>query len=283
MLGKCWFVLKSPFPAPTLPAEGVGQARGPRCPGNLVPDLKRLNFVINSHPGPTKYPTDAPLWQLKRWDFNWKQTNSNSTSVSAKAATPLEGVGAETAIRFRSTVSDYWRFDCLETFELQLSPSYLQDSLEAPAVAKYVQDHKSPFGLWSMFMVTGIMVARGASKESSRNREFGVEATPQVEIPELGGVGGNIDLQHTSQAGQDLDYRQDDPFVWAIKLEKITKGIFDRKWSSKSYTKGSQFGLGDQRESEEQMLESLAEEGLGKVELSWLDGDDGGTPLIIWE
>ncbi|KAL8342980.1 hypothetical protein RB598_004373, partial [Gaeumannomyces tritici] len=171
MLGKCWFVLKSPFPAPTLPPEGVGQARGPCCPGNLVPDLKRLNFVINSHPGPTKYPTDAPLWQVKKWDFNWKQTNSNYTSVSAKAITPLEGVGAEVAIRFQNSISNHWRFDCLETFELQLSSSYLQDSLETPAVAKYIEDHKSPVGVWFMFMVTGIMVARGANKESSKNKE----------------------------------------------------------------------------------------------------------------
>lgn len=66
-------------------------------------------------------------------------------------------------------------------------------------------------------------------------------------------------------------------FIWAVRLLKITKGLFDKKWSPKTYTKGATF---DMKERAQDIESILLEEGLEDSEVFMTDDHDGGDIVI---
>jgi hypothetical protein len=180
MASKCWFVLKQThYPPPVIPKNGTGSVSGSGsiCLGHLIPDLKHLDNVINRH-GPLDIPPDMPIYPTKAWDLTWEINNTAGMGVSANAGVPIAAAAGLTltldaGVAFKRTTKNFWEFASLDTFIFQPTSEYVEDSVEDDKVAAYLKK-LGPFRSSKFFMITGIIVARGAKIKTSdvRNREF---------------------------------------------------------------------------------------------------------------
>lgn len=89
----------------------------------------------------------------------------------------LDGFGSIGTL-FAKRVRDHWEFDCLETYIVQPTRAYVQRCLESDEVKSHIARVKT-LGAWSVYMITGLAVARGggknlASTESARGAVAGV-------------------------------------------------------------------------------------------------------------
>lgn len=67
-------------------------------------------------------------------------------------------------------------------------------------------------------------------------------------------------------------------FVWAVRVSKITKGLFDKKWSQKTYSKGATF---DMKQSETDIQRILSGEGLASSEILTIEASEAGLEQIV--
>lgn len=58
------------------------------------------------------------------------------------------------------------------------------------------------------------------------------------------------------------DAQKSTDFVWAVRLAKISKGLFDRKWWPETVSDGATFGLDIEADEGQQVVDALQAEGL---------------------
>ncbi|KAK3682965.1 hypothetical protein B0T22DRAFT_502111 [Podospora appendiculata] len=246
---KCWFVLRhTHYPPPVFPSDGgVGRSTGPLCLGHLIPDLKHLDTVINRE-GPLAFPPDMPAYLTQMRDFSCHLATNRGVNTSAEVGIPIAlaaGVTVKGSANsaFQRSVSNFSTFKSADIFIIQVTPSYIEDSLDTEEVRKYVKKH-SKLGTWSLFMITGIIIARGGAKIStSDNSTRGIGGGPGAELPGIAEVGLGLDF--STQKELFVASEQASDFVWAIRVAKISKGFLDREWSHETFSQGATYGLGD--------------------------------------
>lgn len=176
MASKCWFVLKhTHYPPPTIPQNGIGTVHGSGaiCLGHLIPDLQHLDNVINRH-GPLDVPTDMPIYPTKARKLEWEISHSSGVDLSANAGVPIAAAAGITlkldaGVAFQRTTQNFWQFESLDTFIFQPTSAYIEDRIEDDEVAAYLKK-LGPFKSSKVFMITGIIVARGANTKASESR-----------------------------------------------------------------------------------------------------------------
>lgn len=186
MASKCWFVLKQThYPPPVLPKSGVGSVKGsgPICLGHLIPDLKHLDNVINRH-GPLDIPSDMPIYPTKAWDLTWGVDETTGFGVSGNAGVPIAAAAGLTlklgaGVTFKKTIKNFWEFKSLETFIFQPTSEYVEDSIEDEEVVAY-HEKRSFLNSSTVFMITGVIVARGAKTKTSDIRKQDIHGGPAV-------------------------------------------------------------------------------------------------------
>lgn len=179
MASKCWFVLShTHYPPPTLPEHGFGRSSGPLCLGHIIPDIQHLDNVINRD-GPLDNPPSMPIHGTKASGTEWQLNDTSEIGFTANAGAPIAAaVGLtlklDAGIAFRSTISNFWEFESLDTFIIQPNNAYVEESLEAEEVANYF-NRRGLLRSSTLFMITGIMVARGAtvSTMEAQGRDVG--------------------------------------------------------------------------------------------------------------
>lgn len=185
MTSKCWFVLRHHhYPPPTLNKSGSKQTGGPLRLGHIIPDLQRLDNVINNKNGPLEAPPDMPIYPTKSWNLTWNINNGREWSASVNAGVPIAAaagitVKADAGVAFQHSVQNFWEFESLETYIIQPISEYVEDSVEDEQVAAYLSKHKrivSP----SVFMITGLIIARGAEIKSSMTDGVEIHGGPGV-------------------------------------------------------------------------------------------------------
>jgi hypothetical protein len=67
-------------------------------------------------------------------------------------------------------------------------------------------------------------------------------------------------------------------FVWAVRLTKLSKGIFDKTWKPETYSTGATFGTGREIANVEKLVE---EEGFGAAEI--IHSSNSGVFVVIKE
>jgi hypothetical protein len=177
MASKCWFVLKQThYPPPVIPKNGTGRVSrsGPICLGHLIPDLKHLDNVINRH-GPLDIPPDMPIYPTKAWDLTWELSKSGGVDVFGEAGVPVATAAGITVkldarVAFKRTIKNFSEFASLDTFIFQPTSEYVEDSVEDDEVAAYLEK-RGLFGSSTIFMITGVIVARGAKTKTSEVRK----------------------------------------------------------------------------------------------------------------
>ena len=188
MASKAWFVLKQThYPPPTFPQNGTGQVRGsgPICLGHLIPDLQHLDNVINPH-GPLDVPPDTPIFLSKAQDLTWEMKEAKGLSTSSWAGVPIAAAAGLTVkigagVAFKHSVSNYWDFESLETYIFQPTAEYIEDSIEEEDVSRYLRQ-RGLFKSSSMFMITGIIVARGAKMQTFNGHTRAIHGGPGLYV-----------------------------------------------------------------------------------------------------
>lgn len=173
MASKCWFVLRQThYPPPSLPHNGTGPVcgSGPITLGHIIPDLRHLDNVLNYH-GPLDIPPNTPIYPTKAWNLTWDAKNTKGVNVSVSSGIPIAAalgvtVKLDAGAAFKQTINNCWEFESLETYIFQPTAEYIEDSMEDEDVAAYLSN-RGLLRSASTFMITGIIVARGAKVNTS--------------------------------------------------------------------------------------------------------------------
>lgn len=170
---KCWIVLKqSDYPPPHVPESGFGIANGAICLGHIIPDADNLDGVINRSAEGITFTPAVPIHHTESWWLDWKRDKGVEAGLAAGVAAPMgAGVPAsaeqQMKLAFADIEKNHKQFDTLDRYVIQVDREFIETVLEDGAVAAHIKKTKGHRllgigGQWSVFMITGIMVARGA-------------------------------------------------------------------------------------------------------------------------
>jgi len=200
-MDKCWFVLQQTYFQPAdIKTMRSGYTDKPLSLGHIISDLKHLDNVINRE-GYEPFPVAMQIQKVNLKNFNWERNSGSEVTVglqgggsgssSGAAAllsvpTPIPVSGAEVeggiTTAFQKRVKRHWQFDRLEMYIVQPTESYVDRAMEIEAVEAHVRDSAaSAVGFRQVYMVTGIVVARGGARMSeSRAGESGLTVGASV-------------------------------------------------------------------------------------------------------
>lgn len=282
IMDKCWFVLsQTHYPPPQeVSGNGAFKQSGPLCLGHFVKSLKHLDQVINKG-GPEPFPLDMPVYRTGPIEFEWGSNKEAGFNTSIQASVPIAaapGLDAKASLglALRKTVGNSWQIEQLETLTVDPTRSYLNRCLAGDDIVQYLEEHRlGP--TWSIFIITGLKIVRGRSTQTtSQERERGISAGPGVGI--LGITDVSIESSVTSATSTSTSASNSHDFVWAVRLSKITKGLFDKNWSRKTYAKGAVFGM---KEKESDFKTVFADEGLTTSEVFTIGGNEDGMEYLV--
>ncbi|KAK4184095.1 hypothetical protein QBC35DRAFT_392405 [Podospora australis] len=230
-MDRCWFILPHhDVQPPRISPTGIGALAGGLCPGHIIPSPSStdLDSVLNAA-GPLPIHPDMHIHETTAMNFTWSRKRGRSYFQAMGGGVPILAAGGVTAEAHAGVA-----FEKSRTRDLRPTRVYLEDLLEDPAIQDWIEKKKL-LGSWELYMITGVKVAKGGKvtvRDGKLQRGFSGFAEAH----------NNTGVSRETQTGSSQESMSD--FVWAVRLEKITKGIFDRTRSkSRYYSKGAAFGL----------------------------------------
>lgn len=184
-----WFVLEqSHYPPPQLPKNGLGIGNGAICLGHIIPDLTDLDGIINRSEEGIKFSPSVRVYHEESWSLDWQRDTGLEAGLAANIEAPI-GAGTpvsakeQTKLAFEHTVKNYEEFDTLDEHTIQVNRLFISRILDDEAVAARLEQTKGVRlpGLgdcWSVFMITGMIIARGTKAKSGESGVF--EAMPST-------------------------------------------------------------------------------------------------------
>ncbi|KAM3079613.1 hypothetical protein ACMFMG_006025 [Clarireedia jacksonii] len=242
---KCWFVLRQThYPAPeyTRQSMAFGEAEGPILLGHFIPSPKDIDQVINRG-GIIPFPRDMPIWATSTIDLRFSNSTGRDIETSAKVGAPIATavgmtVNAEAGIVFRRMMGDTWAIDRLDTQIVQPTLAYLEQCRASAQVAAWVDKNKM-LGAWKAYMVSGLMIARGAKNEKKDTSENGENVGVGGDVPSV--ATAEMKVKYTDKKGVETSGQHINDFIWAIRLSEVSKSLFVSDLSQKIVTKGTVF------------------------------------------
>ncbi|KAJ5652426.1 hypothetical protein N7507_009852 [Penicillium longicatenatum] len=174
---KCWFVLRQQHYPP--PKDGAGPIRL----GSIIPSLRKIDAVVNED-GPEPLPPNVQVYSTRKSDFKWDNGKGREYKIDNDVGLPVGmvpgiTVGGAAGAAFQRSVSNYAEFD-LEAQFIQPTEGYLRDSVDDEHVQQYIQRETKVLNRWSLFMITGLMIARGAHGNYKESKETSFHGGPTV-------------------------------------------------------------------------------------------------------
>lgn len=125
-----------------------------------------------------------PIYPTQAWDLTWEVNKSDGLDISSEGGVPIAAAAGMTikldaGMAFKRTIKNFWGFASLDTFIFQPTSEYVEDSVEDEEVAAYLEKRRL-FRSSTLFMITGIIVARGAKNKTSEVRKRDVHGGPGV-------------------------------------------------------------------------------------------------------
>lgn len=178
---RCWIVIPwAQYPAPEMPERGIGKATGQLCMGHLIPDIEHLDNIINRKKGPPSYPRDMPAMKIRSHDIKHDFGNDRARGVDIRGSAPIAAATGVTAtasasLAFQRTVHDWWQYESMDFLTIMPTREYIEDSISN----RDGDTVKLSTGLgssWTIYMISGLVVARGGivGSERGRSNTFGV-------------------------------------------------------------------------------------------------------------
>jgi len=291
---KVWFKLRQtdypPSPEDAILRGDGDDSAAPLCLGHFISNLKTLDFPLN-HGSILPFPPLMRPFCSSILNFTWDDTRLKSPGTNLAAGAPIlaaAGVTAKASLQFAfmKTVESHEEYDRLDTYIVQPTKGYIKDCLEQDELKAHVKGKIS----WSVFMITGIKVARAGKREAQEETNVAADIGPELYASHEGirerriwlmlTVFRDLPLVATMRAtatnkriaSQLVSGEHPGDFIWAIRLAKIHKGLLAKDWSVDPYTKRATFAAGDQNElNVERVLRDEGLEGFTIVEDDKLD------------
>ena len=272
----------TPCPSPH-PRERVRQGYGPGVHRAYHHLHKSLDIVNPA--GPEEYPSSMRIQAGVAYDLDWKPTEGGAFDLSSKVAAPIAAaagvdVGFNAGVAFKHSVSRCWEFERLETSYVNMTQSYLDDTMDSPEVESYVKRHKQ-YGVVnpSLFVITGIMTGRKATLSETETKERSGIVETTVGAGEIAEVGGGVGASRNME--NSISQRVDD-LVFAIRVAKVTKGFFERDWCWETLSGGATFAAGKEEAKAERIKSVKAQlEAHGYTSTEIIGLEEGGEDVFV--
>ncbi|RAO73557.1 uncharacterized protein BHQ10_009569 [Talaromyces amestolkiae] len=240
---KVWFKLRQtdypPPPEKSILAGNGDDSSAPICLGHFIPDLKSIDFPIN--PGAIlAFPPRMKVYHTHALDFKWDDSKNSETGTNWSGGVPIAPAAGLTfkgslKLTFKKTLKNHEAYDRLDSYIVNPNRRYVEECLEQKELKKYLGDKK----MWSMFMITGLKVARVGTREAEKSKYVESEAGPEVDFPTVATVTATANVVLENLQKTEGTYVSE--FIWAVRLAKVHKGLLMTDWSIEPYTTKATF------------------------------------------
>lgn len=196
---------------------------GPIALGNLITDPLRPHralTAIDADSLEAKYPR---IETITEQDHALNRATSHDVSMGVWTQF-VQTVGAKISGQRNSTAQTTYTMDSLETMYFITDPSLeeIEARLKVPRVQGFVKASSFPGLRKPVYMVTGLMIAKGfaAREETGKSTGAQVEANGTVPTP-AGDVGLGANLSKSTENTQSDAWRVSEDIVFAYQLLKI--------------------------------------------------------------
>lgn len=201
--------------------------------GQLISDPKTPGMPICEphQPIPEVHPSYFDDWEKER-----TRAVSGSAGCFAQFLAAALGLGGDLAGNFAKESGTLLKFRRLETFLIDPG-KYVIDSMEASAVQAHLRQNPK---ISSLFMITGVRIARGAECTTKSAHHFGGDAILSADLTALGvplsvGPKGSLNTQAVDREA----FGASSDFVFAYSLRRISIRKKTGQITSEEYTKGA--------------------------------------------
>jgi hypothetical protein len=191
----------------------------------------------------------------------------------------IVGVGGDVGVSVANETSQSYSAEVMKWSEFRPSLAYMRQAVKEEEVDEFIRGNRFRE---KVYMVTGIMVASGASGVVDRMRERGIYAHVGVDATVLSGGMAPVAMRPEGELTQGKREREAfsdaDEFVFAFRLRQI-KVKKTGEVTHKAKVDGALFGVGDE---EEVLRKREEEEGrIGVVVEGLEDGDAGAEEFRL--
>lgn len=191
---------------------------GPIQLGSIIRDLsvlEPLNRTVHTIPEAQLYPADTKTG----FEISFSHLHSANLDLKARAL-GLLGVGANVSIERMKGTSEVLTCQTLLTSTFSPTDAYVREAIEHPDVKPYINGRFRN----SVFMITGIKVASGASFKSSTSNSLSVAAKANpVPSGALADVGLTAGYVNKADEGEKSTAQND--VIVAFKVKKMRLSI----------------------------------------------------------
>ena len=228
--------------------------------------------------GPLPFPSNMQVQHGHKTDWR-NETDGQHKRVIGIWARFLQfvGIDAEASIAWHNSNGDKYKFKRLDTDFIDPTMEYYTQSVLAPSVAEYIVETNFRK---SIYMITGVKIARGAHVEQARSEGAGTHLKVGVDgATAVYPVAAGPEVTISSSNSETTSSKGSSDFVFAYRLREIyySKG----KVRHREHNKGALQDLGDSftKRSEEDVS------GIPPLEISGFAGEDvsGGCSDVIKE
>ena len=227
---------KTYFLAPNLdypPSSNISLGRiwtDPSDPGTCInPD------------GPLPFPSNMQVQHGHKTEWRNKTGGQHKGLIAIWARfLQVVGIDAEASITWHNSKGDTYEFKTLDTEFIDPTMEYYTQSVLAPSVAEYIVETKFKK---SIYMITGVKIARGADVEQARSKEAGTHLKVGVDGTTAGSpVAAGPEVTISSSKTETTSSQGSSDFVFAYRLREIyySKG----KVKHREHNKGALQDLG---------------------------------------
>lgn len=236
-------------------------ARGPLRLGSVLASTKRplppllVSPVVEETQSSRPSADSEQLQVYCTTKYNLSYTTSSSYTYSAglfaSFATAVLGIGPDVSAKLSRNRALALRFARMDTQEWDPSPAELQQRVEHPSVARFLQRSRA-WDRKSLFVVTGVKVAYGACAESKAEDEAEGEVKVALDpgvaanVPNMVEFGPKLGLKRKQMTDVEWetgkDGQEDPGFVFAYKVQRIKVKKRDGEvvdMRGKEYTRGA--------------------------------------------
>lgn len=181
---KVWFKLRqTDYPPPTVESMGTSEETGPICLGHFISDLKHIDFVLNRG-AVEEFPPSMEVYPTNTTKFTWDDSQDSKTGGALGVGVPIAAAAGLTVkgsikLAFSNSVHNYEEYEGLDSYIVQPNPAYIAECLDGDLMKAHVADRK----IWSIFMITGLRIARKGKKTTSETSKVEVEGGPEMYSP----------------------------------------------------------------------------------------------------
>lgn len=251
---KVWFKLRQPdYPPPpedTILLGDGDDSAAPLCLGHIIPNLKSLDFPLNQH-STLAFPHRMKVFCNTTLNFTWDDTRLKSPGTNLAAGAPIlatAGITAKASLQFAfmRTVQSYEAYERLDTYTVQPTKGYIEDCLAQDNLKAHIKGKVA----WSMFMITGVKVARAGKREAQEQTNLAADIGPEMyvtllistmriltrfrDLPLVATIRATATTHRI--ASQKTSGEHPGDFVWAIRVAKISRGFLMKDWTIAPYS-----------------------------------------------